>query len=103
MRTQVGNDVGKDLIRLFGNCARSGAVRADAKLAGASPYLRMLATTLGGFLLARSARAARRSGHPLAASKLASARFYIGQLLPPAAALRAAVTAGSAPLRAALD
>ena len=63
----------------------------------------MLATTLGGFLLARSARAARRSGHPLAASKLASARFYIGQLLPPAAALRAAVTAGSAPLRAALD
>jgi hypothetical protein len=76
---------------------------ADAGAAGATPYLRMLATTLGGFLLARSALAARRSGHPLAASKLASARFYAGQLLPPAAALRAAVTAGSAPLQAALD
>ena len=76
---------------------------ADAGAAGATPYLRMLATTLGGFLLARSALAARRAGHPLAASKLASARFYAGQLLPPAAALRAAVTAGSAPLQAALD
>jgi alkylation response protein AidB-like acyl-CoA dehydrogenase len=76
---------------------------ADAGAAGATPYLRMLATTLGGFLLARSALAAKRSGHPLAAAKLASARFYMGQLLPPAAALRAAVTAGSAPLQAALD
>jgi 3-(methylthio)propanoyl-CoA dehydrogenase len=76
---------------------------ADAGAAGATPYLRMLATTAGGFLLARSALAARRSGPPLAASKLANARFYAGQLLPPAAALRAAVTAGSAPLQAALD
>ena len=75
----------------------------DAAAAGATPYLRMLATTLGGFLLARSALAARRSGHPLADAKLASARFYISQLLPPAAALRAAVTAGSAPLGLALD
>jgi Acetyl-CoA dehydrogenase C-terminal like len=76
---------------------------ADAGAAGATPYLRMLATTLGGFLLARSALIARNAGHPLAEAKLASARFYVTQLLPPAAALRAAVTAGSAPLRAALD
>ncbi len=75
----------------------------DATAAGATPYLRMLATTLGGFLLARSALAARRSGHPLADAKLAGARFYVSQLLPPAAALRAAVTAGSAPLGLALD
>ncbi len=33
---------------------------ADAAAAGATPYLRMFATTLGGFLLARSALAARR-------------------------------------------
>jgi alkylation response protein AidB-like acyl-CoA dehydrogenase len=74
----------------------------DASLAGASPYLRMLATTLGGFLLARSMLAARETGHPLAGAKRASASFYITQLLPPAAALLPAVTAGSGPLEAAL-
>ncbi len=74
----------------------------DAAAAGATPYLHMLATTLGGFLLARAAVRASAAGHPLAEAKLASARFYVSQLLPPAAALRAAVTAGSAPLRAAL-
>jgi alkylation response protein AidB-like acyl-CoA dehydrogenase len=72
----------------------------DAGAAGATPYLRLLATTLGGFLLARAALAAQ--GGALAEAKLASAQFYIGQLLPPATALRAAVIGGSAPLRAAL-
>jgi alkylation response protein AidB-like acyl-CoA dehydrogenase len=75
----------------------------DAAAAGATPYLRMLATTLGGFLLTRAAIRARAAGHPLADAKLASARFYVTQLLPPAAALGPAVTAGSAPLGAALD
>jgi 3-(methylthio)propanoyl-CoA dehydrogenase len=68
----------------------------DAAEAGATPYLRLFATTLGGFLLARSALAAR--GTELAESKRASAAFFIGQLLPPAMALLPAVTAGSAPL-----
>jgi alkylation response protein AidB-like acyl-CoA dehydrogenase len=72
----------------------------DAAAAGATPYLRLLATTLGGFLLARAALVA--DGGALAGAKLASAQFYVTQLLPPAQALRAAVTAGSAPLRAAL-
>jgi hypothetical protein len=72
----------------------------DAAAAGATPYLRLFATTLGGFLLARSALAAR--GTALAESKRASAQFYIGQLLPPAVALLSAVTAGSAPLAAEL-
>jgi alkylation response protein AidB-like acyl-CoA dehydrogenase len=70
----------------------------DAAAAGATPYLRLFATTLGGFLLARSALAAR--GGELADSKHASAAFYIGQLLPPATALLPSVTAGSAPLAA---
>ena len=73
----------------------------DAAAAGATPYLRLFATTLGGFLLARSALAAR--GTALAESKRASAAFYVGQLLPPAAALLPAVTAGSAPLAAELS
>ena len=68
----------------------------DAAEAGATPYLRLFATTLGGFVLARSALAAR--GTALAESKRASAAFFVGQLLPPAAALLPAVTAGSAPL-----
>jgi 3-(methylthio)propanoyl-CoA dehydrogenase len=68
----------------------------DAAAAGATPYLRLFATTLGGFLLARSALCAR--GTVLAASKRASAAFYVGQVLPPATALLPAVTAGSAPL-----
>jgi 3-(methylthio)propanoyl-CoA dehydrogenase len=72
----------------------------DAAAAGATPYLRLFATTLGGFLLARSALLAR--GTPLAESKRASAAFYVGQLLPPATALRPAVTSGAAPLAAEL-
>jgi alkylation response protein AidB-like acyl-CoA dehydrogenase len=72
----------------------------DAAAAGATPYLHLFATTLGGFLLARSALAAR--GTALAESKRASAAFYVGQLLPPATALLPAVTAGSAPLAAEL-
>jgi 3-(methylthio)propanoyl-CoA dehydrogenase len=72
----------------------------DAAAAGATPYLRLFATTLGGFLLARSALVAR--GTPLAESKHASAAFYVGQVLPPATALLPAVTAGSAPLAAEL-
>ncbi len=68
----------------------------DAAAAGATPYLSLFATTLGGFLLARSALAARGTG--LAESKRASAEFYIGQLLPPATALLPAITAGSAAL-----
>jgi alkylation response protein AidB-like acyl-CoA dehydrogenase len=75
---------------------------ADAGLAGATPYLRMFATTLGGFLLARSARAARLGDGSIAEAKLADARFYTGQLLPPAAALLPAVIAGSTALRAPL-
>jgi 3-(methylthio)propanoyl-CoA dehydrogenase len=69
----------------------------DAAAAGATPYLRLFATTLGGFLLARAALAAR--GSDLAESKRASAEFYVGQLLPPETALLSAITAGSAPLK----
>jgi hypothetical protein len=71
----------------------------DDAAAGATPYLRMFATTAGGFLLARSALAAQGARDPHAEERLASARFYAAQLLPPASALLAAVTAGCAPLR----
>jgi len=72
----------------------------DAPGAGATPYLHLFATTFGGFLLARAARAARDT--EFAAGKRATAAFYADQLLPPASALLPAVTAGAAPLRAEL-
>jgi alkylation response protein AidB-like acyl-CoA dehydrogenase len=76
---------------------------SDDAAAGATPYLRMFATTVGGFLLARSALAAQAARDPLAEEKLASARFYATQLLPPASGLLPAVTAGCAPLRQGLE
>jgi hypothetical protein len=71
----------------------------DDAAAGATPYLRMFATTAGGFLLARAALAAQGAGEPRTGERLACARFYAAQLLPPASALLPAVTAGCAPLR----
>ena len=60
---------------------RLQASAADDRAAGASPYLRLLATTVGGFLLARSARAgSAQSG----AEWRGLARLYVQALLPPA-------------------
>ena len=63
---------------------------ADDRGAGAVPYLHLFAGTLGGVLLARGAAAADSS-----ADWPALARFYITALLPSAAALEAAATAGA--------
>jgi alkylation response protein AidB-like acyl-CoA dehydrogenase len=78
-----------------------------AALAGATPYLRMCGIVTGGWLLARSALVAQRrldgdtAGDELLEQKIITARFYCDQLLPHAAGLRAAVTAGSTDLAAA--
>ena len=70
----------------------------DAVAAGASPYLRLMAETVGGFLLVRAARRAEAAGHPAAAAKRTTAAFFVKQLLPAASALLPAVTAGSGDL-----
>jgi alkylation response protein AidB-like acyl-CoA dehydrogenase len=76
-------------------------------LAGATPYLRMCGLVTGGWLLARSALAAERrlaeggGDGDLLAQKLVTARFYCDQLLPQAAGLQPAVTAGFGDLAAA--
>ena len=73
-------------------------------LAGATPYLELFGLVAGGWLLARAALAARRSGRAgggdqdFLAAKVATAAFYCQQVLPRAAGLLPAVTAGSAPL-----
>ena len=70
---------------------------ADMLAAAATPYLRLFATTLGGFLLARAMLAARDAGTPDATARENSARFYVSQLLPPALALLPAIKAGRLP------
>ena len=76
-------------------------------LAGATPYLRMCGIVTGGWLLARSAQAAQRrldageGDADFLRQKLVTAKFYAEQLLPQAAGLAPAVTAGPADLEAA--
>jgi alkylation response protein AidB-like acyl-CoA dehydrogenase len=70
-------------------------------LAGATPYLRLFGTVLGGWFLARQALAATAAGagtdadaDGYLAAKVTSARYYLEQVLPGASALVPAVTAG---------
>ena len=75
----------------------------DAALAGATPYLRLLASVVGAWLLARSAETARAEITAGAAgaeaealeAKQITAEFFCRQLLPPAVALAPAVTGGT--------
>ena len=69
-------------------------------LAGATPYLRLFGTVLGGWFLARQALAARAVDDDFHRAKVATARYYCEQVLPQARALVPAVTAGPAPLYA---
>jgi alkylation response protein AidB-like acyl-CoA dehydrogenase len=83
------------------------ATEPNDALAGATPYLTLFGLVAGGWLLARSAQAAARllaSGTGDAAfldAKVATARFYCREILPEAAGLLPAVTAGAAFLDAA--
>jgi len=82
------------------------ALAADPSgaLAGATPYLRLFATVVGGWLMARQALAAKAaiaagSGDTaFLEAKVVTARFYGEQLLPPAVALAPAVKAGAGDL-----
>jgi alkylation response protein AidB-like acyl-CoA dehydrogenase len=77
-------------------------------LAGATPYLRMAGIVTGGWLLTKSALAATallagdRDGFSddFLRQKVVTARFYATQLLPQAAGLAPAVTAGAGDLLA---
>jgi len=89
----------------------NGRTDPNNALAGASPYLEMLGIVTGGWLLTRSALAAAslRAGggdrdgfsDDFLAQKLVTARFYATQLLPRAAGLASAATAGPTDLFAA--
>jgi alkylation response protein AidB-like acyl-CoA dehydrogenase len=73
---------------------------ADA-LAGATTYLKLLGDVTGGWLLAKAALAAAKSGDAdFAAQKLALARFYASQVLSSAAGLAQAAMSGARDLEA---
>jgi 3-(methylthio)propanoyl-CoA dehydrogenase len=88
---------------------RHGDIDPDNGLAAASPYLRMAGIVTGGWLLTKSALAAealRSAGGDgftteFLEQKLVTAHFYVTQLLPQAAGLLPAITAGPADLFAA--
>jgi 3-(methylthio)propanoyl-CoA dehydrogenase len=72
-------------------------VEAEPALAaaGSVPYLNLFGTVIGGWLMARLAIAAQKSGHPLAAAKLATARFFAEQELARAPGYLAAIKGGA--------
>jgi alkylation response protein AidB-like acyl-CoA dehydrogenase len=105
VRTQLADALGA-LGQATSWLVEHGAGEPVDAFAGASPYLELFGTVVGGWLLARSALAATDlldSGdstysRPFLEAKIDVARFYCEQLLPRAAGLVPAVTAGAAPL-----
>ncbi len=81
-----------------------GLADPNDALAGSTPYLRLLATVTGGWVLGREALAARREGadepEAFLDAKVVTARFFAENLLPSALGLVHAVTSGAAPLYA---
>lgn len=71
-------------------------------LAGATPYLKMMGDTLGGWILARGARAAADGpdgySDEFLADRIASATFYAEHILPTVPGLASSATAGAAGL-----
>ncbi|MBC7506107.1 MAG: acyl-CoA dehydrogenase [Sandarakinorhabdus sp.] len=84
----------------------AGANNPDDVAAGATPYLRMMGLTLGGWLLAKQAVTAQQmlgaaiGDRGFLAAKIATAHFFAEQLLPQVGALSGPVTRGAATLYA---
>ncbi|WP_353200357.1 acyl-CoA dehydrogenase [Sandarakinorhabdus sp.] len=75
----------------------ASANNPDDVAAGATPYLRLMGLTLGGWLLAKQALASRAHPDPnFAAAKRTTARFFAEQLLPQVQALSASAMRGAA-------
>jgi alkylation response protein AidB-like acyl-CoA dehydrogenase len=104
MRPALANGVSA-LREATGWLTSRGLAEPSDALAGATPYLQLSGLVIGGWLMARSALAASRllgnAGGPdevFLREKIGTARFYTEQLLPQAAGLLPAVTAGAGPL-----
>ena len=100
---------GEELARAVGILRRSSLTLGShlaqgdyqGALAGAYPYLTMFGTVMGGWLMVRSAQAALAKMGSVGADddwlrqKVTTARYYCEQLLPEAASLESAASAGS--------
>jgi 3-(methylthio)propanoyl-CoA dehydrogenase len=107
----AGFDTAADELRTAVDAARTatnwlierGLADPNDALAGATPYLRMLAVTTGGWLMARQALAASRRAHEATTDtdrsfyegKLAVGRFFLEQCLGEVGGLLPKVTAGA--------
>jgi 3-(methylthio)propanoyl-CoA dehydrogenase len=71
-------------------------------LAGATPFLRLFATTVAGWLIGRQALAARAAGTDdvAMATRVTTARYFLDQVVPSAVGLVPAITAGAADIDA---
>jgi hypothetical protein len=87
--------------KAIGEWMRSQA-SLDDRLAGSVPFLTMCAVAVAGWQLLRQARAAAEAGQPaaIARSKPVVARYFHDHIVPEAAGLRPAATAGAALLYA---
>ena len=80
--------------------AEHGPTQPNDALAGATPFLRLMGTVIGSWVMARAALAAteliqKGEGDPeFLEAKIATARFYTDQLLPQVHGLLPMVTAG---------
>jgi hypothetical protein len=105
LMADIASDAGEvtALADLARTCAATGAwMRADAslddRLAGSVPFLTMCAVATAGWQLLRQARAASGEATPaaLARSKPVVARYFLEHVVPEAAGLKAAASAGAA-------
>jgi alkylation response protein AidB-like acyl-CoA dehydrogenase len=69
-------------------------------LAGATPYLRLASVTTVGMLLAKQSLLAQKGSDDFAAAKVTTARYFLEQVVPHAAGLVPAITAGATDLDA---
>lgn len=74
-----------------------GDASLDDRLCGSVPFLTMCAVAVAGWQLLRQARAAGKEGVPagLARTKPVVARYFLEHVVPEAAGLKSAATAGA--------
>jgi alkylation response protein AidB-like acyl-CoA dehydrogenase len=102
IRTEAADEPA--LLRLAEACEKVAdrllRAEADDRLAASYPFLNMLATTVGGWLMSRQAASldGAEVDPDFAAMKSAAARFYLDQIVPEARGLEGAAMAPAASL-----
>ncbi len=102
LMAEIARDAGdaSALAALANDCAGIGEwmirqASLDDRLAGSVPFQTMCAVAVAGWQLLRQARSAGAQGGPLAETKPVVARYFLEQLVPEAAGLKASATGGA--------